>query len=455
MARRRAPTALLLLPLLLILPPGSRSTSHNEKAPPVYSAHPTGGPVQGGTTVTIVGREFSRISTGVLNRVKCHWGNPQDWEQAILARQQADRSGWSDDEASLPEVPPEYFTEATQLLTEVTVTPELRATFDVPASISRVDMLKCPSYPRVSGLVSLWFSLRYITLAGTTVGTTFIEPNLMDTGFTYIYYPAPANFTNAAITGGPVTGGTEVVIEGIGFTGGYLNESHIDLADTLIRCRFTDKPSIVAFRVGSQPDGCEADALTGAVPLSVIFDIPTNGIQLAATAFNGFSRQLTGEQVRDMAPRRGSACKCSSRRPHSPQVRYMAPRRGSESCLGGARMTLDRSCMGLIHTRSPSFTHDRPHSHTIALIHTRSPSYPRLRLSRQVDELFVFSSRGQGGPVRLADTYTGEWLDTRRLTLKAINARVTPGAVSGGDSQAAPTNLLQGGSSPLSASECL
>ena len=96
-----------------------------------------------------------------------------------------------------------------------------------------------------------------------------------------------------------------------------------------------------------------------------------------------------------------------------------------------------------------------PHSHTIALIHTRSPSYPRLRLSRQVDELFVFSSRGQGGPVRLADTYTGEWLDTRRLTLNAINARVTPGAVSGGDSQAAPTNLLQGGSSPLSASECL
>jgi hypothetical protein len=385
MARRRAPTA-LLLPLLLILPPGSRSTSHNEKAPPVYSAHPTGGPVQGGTTVTIVGREFSRISTGVLNRVKCHWGNPQDWEQAILARQQADRSGWSDDEASLPEVPPEYFTEATQLLTEVTVTPELRATFDVPASISRVDMLKCPSYPRVSGLVSLWFSLRYITLAGTTVGTTFIEPNLMDTGFTYIYYPAPANFTNAAITGGPVTGGTEVVIEGIGFTGGYLNESHIDLADTLIRCRFTDKPSIVAFRVGSQPDGCEADALTGAVPLSVIFDIPTNGIQLAATAFNGFSRQLTGEQVRYMAPRRGSACKCSSRRPHSPQVRYMAPRRGSESCLGGARMALDRSCMGLIHTRSPSFTHDRPHSHTIALIPSPAALAPGGRTLRLLEQ---------------------------------------------------------------------
>ena len=431
MACRRAPTA-LLLPLLLILPPGSRSTSHNEKAPPVYSAHPTGGPVQGGTTVTIVGREFSRISTGVLNRVKCHWGNPQDWEQAVLARQQADRSGWSDDEASLPEVPPEYFTEATQLLSEVTVTPELRATFDVPASISRVDMLKCPSYPRVSGQVSLWFSLRYITLAGTTIGTTFIEPNLMDTGFTYIYYPAPANFTNAAITGGPVTGGTEVVIEGIGFTGGYLNESHIDLADTLIRCRFTDKPSIVAFRVGSQSDGCEADALTGAVPLSVIFDIPTNGVQLAATAFNGFSRQLTGEQV----TLHGSEAWLG-----------VMPGRGADG-LGSMLHGPHSHTITLIHTRSPSFTHDRPHSKTIALI-------PRLRLSRQVDELFVFSSRGQGGPVRLADTYTGEWLDTRRLTLKAINARVTPGAVSGGDSQAAPTNLLQGGSSPPSASECL
>ena len=57
--------------------------------------------------------------------------------------------------------------------------------------------------------------------------------------------------------------------------------------------------------------------------------------------------------------------------------------------------------------------------------------------------------------MRLADSYTGEWLDARRLTLKAINARVTPGAVSGGDSQAAPTNLLRGGSSPLITSECL
>ena len=39
------------------------------------------------------------------------------------------------------------------------------------------------------------------------------EPNLMDTGFTYMYYPAPSNFSNAAITGGPIYGGTSVVIE--------------------------------------------------------------------------------------------------------------------------------------------------------------------------------------------------------------------------------------------------
>ena len=96
------------------------------------------------------------------------------------------------------------------------------------------------------------------------------------------------------------------------------------------------------------------------------------------------------------------------------------------------------------HTLIPSYPHT-----------SYPPSYPPLRLSRQVDELFVFSSRGQGGPVRLADTYTGEWLDARRLTLKAINARVTPGAVSGGDSQAAPTNLLRGGSSPLITSDYL
>ena len=116
----------------------------------------------------------------------------------------------------------------------------------------------------------------------------------------------------------------------------------------------------------------------------------------------------------------------------------MAPRHGSEPCLGGARRAFGLT-LGL-----------RLHGS-----HARSPSYPPLRLSRQVDELFVFSSRGQGGPVRLADTYTGEWLDARRLTLKAINARVTPGAVSGGDSQAAPTNLLRGGSSPLITSDYL
>ena len=157
----------------------------------------------------------------------------------------------------------------------------------------------------------------------------------------------------------------------------------------------------------------------------------------------------------------------------------MAPRHGSEPCLGGARRAFGLT-FGLrlhgSHARSPSYPPLRlsyliPHTsylipHTLipSYPHTLIPSYPHtsyppsyppLRLSRQVDELFVFSSRGQGGPVRLADTYTGEWLDARRLTLKAINARVTPGAVSGGDSQAAPTNLLRGGSSPLITSDYL
>jgi len=55
------------------------------------------------------------------------------------------------------------------------------------------------------------------------------EPNLMDTGFTYMYYPAPSNFTNAAITGGPIHGGTSVVIDGSGFTRGYRSEADIDV----------------------------------------------------------------------------------------------------------------------------------------------------------------------------------------------------------------------------------
>ena len=69
------------------------------------------------------------------------------------------------------------------------------------------------------------------------------RPNLLDTGFTFMYYPAPVNFTNEFVTGGPLQGGTAVVIDGSGFTKGYRNESDIDLSQLIVRCRFTDKPS--------------------------------------------------------------------------------------------------------------------------------------------------------------------------------------------------------------------
>ena len=95
----------------------------------------------------------------------------------------------------------------------------------------------------------------------------------MDTGFTYMYYPAPSNFTNAAITGGPIHGGTSVVIEGSGFTRGYRSEDDIDLTNLIARCRFTDKPSVVSFRV------CPKDPSSmfpNAIPLTVAFDVPTS-----------------------------------------------------------------------------------------------------------------------------------------------------------------------------------
>ena len=70
----------------------------------------------------------------------------------------------------------------------------------------------------------------------------------MDTGFTYMYYPSPSNFSNAAITGGPIYGGTSVIIEGSGVTRGYRSDKDIDLNNLIMRCRFTDKPSVVGFR---------------------------------------------------------------------------------------------------------------------------------------------------------------------------------------------------------------
>ena len=159
----------------------------------------------------------------------------------------------------------------------------------------------------------------------------------MDTGFTYMYYPPPSNFNNSAITGGPIYGGTSVVIEGSGFTRGYRSDNDIDLSNLIMRCRFTDKPSIVGFRA------CEADptsAYPSAVPLSVIFDVPTNGVQLATDPFSGNVLTL---------------------------------------------------------------------------------------LPQQLDELFEFST-ADGAPTKLADTYSGQWLDDRTLRIYATETAVVAAA---------------------------
>ena len=116
----------------------------------------------------------------------------------------------------------------------------------------------------------------------------------MDTGFTYMYYPAPSNFTNAAITGGPIHGGSSVVIEGSGFTRGYRSDNDIDLEHLIMRCRFTDKPSVVSFRV-CPPD--PTSQFPGATPISVVFDVPTNGMQLATDPVSGNVGLLTSYDV--------------------------------------------------------------------------------------------------------------------------------------------------------------
>ena len=88
-------------------------TTVDELAPPVYAAYPTGGPVLGGTVVTIVGKEFGRINTVGLNRVRCSWGDPRPWQQSVFATQQAEMDGWAPAESILPLVPPAYFTRHT------------------------------------------------------------------------------------------------------------------------------------------------------------------------------------------------------------------------------------------------------------------------------------------------------------------------------------------------------
>ena len=253
------------------------------------------------------------------------------------APSQAEMDSWAADELALPTVPTPHFTTPYDLRPAQLVTAQLRKELTaLPASVAEVDMLVCDSAPRVSGDFSLWFSLRYAVAtvdkvcagrhrswpheqpatedaapadtcaeacaeacAATvdaacadacdaacayTCAVSRVEPNLLDTGFTFMYYPPPVNFTNEFVTGGPLQGGTHVVIDGSGFIKGYRNESDIDLSMLIVRCRFTDKPSLVSFRQ-SPPQEC--DDPTGvtcpecdAARLTIAFDFDTNGPEL-------------------------------------------------------------------------------------------------------------------------------------------------------------------------------
>ena len=145
---------------------------------------------------------------------------------------------WAAGELALPAVPPTYFTTPYDLRPAQLVTAQLRKELTaLPASVTEVDMLVCDSAPRVAGDFSLWFSLRYAEATTDAEGRAVrrVEPNLLDTGFAFMYYPPPVNFTNEFVTGGPLQGGTQVIIDGSGFTKGYRNESDIDLSQLIVR----------------------------------------------------------------------------------------------------------------------------------------------------------------------------------------------------------------------------
>ena len=161
--RRVLQLAWYLLMLDFFLAVSAQASTAYQTAPPVFGAYPTGGPVLGGTTVTVVGKEFGRINSVGLNRVRCSWGDPRPWQQSVFAAQQAEMDGWSVEESVLPSVPATYFTSATRLTSDVTVTPALRGIFGVPDGLTKVDLLECPSHSREAGDVSLWFSLRFYT----------------------------------------------------------------------------------------------------------------------------------------------------------------------------------------------------------------------------------------------------------------------------------------------------
>ena len=94
--RRQQPHTLLMpaLPVLLLFRPVQAANIY-QGSPPVYGAFPTGGPIDGGTSVTIFGSEFDQINR-FPSEARCSWGDPREWQQAVFAAQQvrhASRSG--------------------------------------------------------------------------------------------------------------------------------------------------------------------------------------------------------------------------------------------------------------------------------------------------------------------------------------------------------------------------
>ena len=92
--RRLQPHSVVMRAIFLLLSfrPGQAANIY-EGSPPVFGAFPTGGPIDGGTSVTIFGREFDQINR-FPSEARCSWGDPREWQQAVFAAQQARHGRW-------------------------------------------------------------------------------------------------------------------------------------------------------------------------------------------------------------------------------------------------------------------------------------------------------------------------------------------------------------------------
>ncbi len=164
--------------LLLGLLPGVVLLGQQQSSPPIFGAYPTGGPIHGGTSVTIIGTEFGLIN-GFPADARCSWGDPRTWQQAVFAAQQADMDGWALGEIELPKVSPVYLTTPSNLRAGVPVTPLLREKFpSIDASRNTLDLLECASHEREAGDVALWFSLRFFQAEAINSTTTVVLAQL-------------------------------------------------------------------------------------------------------------------------------------------------------------------------------------------------------------------------------------------------------------------------------------